>query len=147
MTLVNAKPELKPTKSVDDGPIVFFDGVCGLCNHFVDFVMRYDSAGRIRFAPLQGETAARCADASDIRDLKSLVVVQNDETFRRTAAVVRVLWTLNGVWRVAGTLLWLIPAPLRDLLYNGVARIRYRVFGKRETCRMPTPEERSRVLP
>jgi predicted DCC family thiol-disulfide oxidoreductase YuxK len=57
------------------------------------------------------------------------------------------LWRVGGLWTVAGTALWLIPLPLRDLGYNIIARIRYRLFGKRETCRIPTPAERARFLP
>lgn len=127
--------------------VVFFDGVCGLCNCFVDFVLSRDHRGAIRFAPLQGETAKLRTNAvtSDIN-----TVVWTDahgHDFLRSAAAVRVLWQLGGVWWLIGWLLWLIPLPLRDLSYRIIAANRYRLFGKKETCRMPTPAERMRFLP
>ncbi len=135
--------------------VVFFDGVCGLCNCSVDFILARDRQEKIRFAPLQGETAQRC----QISNLKSQIsnplpptfntIVWLDHTgraFDRSAAAVRVLWQLGGVWSVIGSLLWLIPRPLRDVGYRIVAANRYRLFGKKETCRLPTPNERRRFL-
>lgn len=129
------------------GPLLFFDGVCGLCNSVVDFVLRHDSSGRFRFAPLQGETARQFLSAEEIEQLSTVVVQIGGRQYRKSAAVVRILWCLGGIWKPAGTLLWLIPAPVRDLGYSLVARWRYRLFGRKETCRMPTPEERDRILP
>ena len=130
----------------DSGPIVFFDGVCGLCNSSVDFLMRHDRAGRMRFAPLQGETAARMLPEADRLHLGSMVLVHHAKTYRKSAAVVRALWQLGGCWSVAAGMLWLIPAPLRDLGYSAVAAMRFRLGGRKESCRMPTAEERGRIL-
>lgn len=127
-------------------PIVFFDGVCGLCNSSVDFVLRHDRRGRLRFAPLQGEMAARLLPAADRENLGSLVLWSEGHTFRRSTAVVRILWQLGGFWTIPAACLWLIPAPLRNGGYRLVAALRYRLFGKKETCRLPTPEERGRFL-
>jgi predicted DCC family thiol-disulfide oxidoreductase YuxK len=134
--------------------IVFFDGVCGLCNRFVDFVLSRDRRGSIRFAPLQGETAKKVVSdewqvASDGTSMARTVVWFDDagREFVRSAAVVRVLWSLGGLWWWIGWLLWLIPLPLRDLGYRIVAASRYRLFGKTESCRLPTPAERTRFLP
>jgi predicted DCC family thiol-disulfide oxidoreductase YuxK len=133
--------------SRDDAPIIYFDGVCGLCNRSVDRVMAWDREQVFRFAPLQGETAAARLSPEDTRNLDSLVVQVDGKTYHRSSAVVRILWRLGGVAGLFGTLLWLIPRPLRDLGYRVVATNRYRMFGKKETCRMPTPEERARFLP
>ena len=134
--------------------VVFFDGVCGLCNRFVDFVLSRDRRGAIRFAPLQGETAKRrpnaeCREPNAIDSTFSTVVWSDSRgaEFLRSAAAVRVLWQLGGVWWLIGWLLWLIPLPLRDLGYRVIAANRYRLFGKKETCRMPTAAERARFLP
>lgn len=127
-------------------PVVFFDGVCGMCNHFVDFLLRHDREQVFLFAPLQGEVAKRHLDQADTEDLKSIVLIKNGKVFRHSSAVVQVLCAMPGLWKVAGYCLWLIPAPLRDLGYRMVAKIRYRVFGKKESCRLPTPEERARFL-
>jgi predicted DCC family thiol-disulfide oxidoreductase YuxK len=126
--------------------MVFFDGVCGMCNHLVDFILKRDRQGRILLAPLQGETAQSLLPPGDRGNLSSLLLRKEGCWYRRSAAVVRILWTLGGVWNVLGWLLWVIPLPLRDLGYRMTARLRYRLFGKKETCRLPTPEERGRLL-
>lgn len=133
----------------EDSPtnLLFFDGVCGLCNRTVDFLLPRDRKQRIWFAPLQGETARRELSAEDVTDLNTIVLKTPQALYKRSAAVVRLLWLLGGGWSVCGTLLWLIPWPLRDLGYRLVSLSRYRLFGKRETCRIPTEAERSRFLP
>jgi predicted DCC family thiol-disulfide oxidoreductase YuxK len=136
------QPEQEATQ-----PIVFFDGVCGLCNRFVDFVLPRDRREVFRFAPLQGETARRLIDRADIDSLKSILLCDGRGVHRQSTAVVRILYRLGGVWKVIAVALWLIPRPIRDLGYKLIARSRYRLFGKREACRLPTPDERRRFLP
>ncbi|MCA9079864.1 MAG: DUF393 domain-containing protein [Planctomycetaceae bacterium] len=141
-------PQSPPTATeLTSQPLMLFDGVCGLCNWFVDFIMRRDRRGRFRFAPLQGETARSVLPPEETQDLKTVVVIVDGRAYRYSAAIVRVLWQLGGIWAIAGSLLWLIPQPLRDWGYRVVARNRYRWFGQKDTCRMPTPEERARLLP
>lgn len=127
--------------------ILFFDGVCGLCNKAVDFVLARDQAGTIKFAPLQGDTARQLLTPADLADLNTMVFWVDGQSYRKSAAAVRILWRLHWGWRVTGTILWLIPLPLRNLGYTLVARNRYRFFGKKETCRMPSAAERLRFLP
>lgn len=143
-------------KSEADRPtnVVFFDGVCGLCNRFVDFVLSRDRRGAIRFAPLQGETARQVLSSelpvpsAKTQSFDTIVWLDSSSReFVRSAAAVRVLWRLGGVWSMIGWLLWLIPRPLRDVGYRLVAANRYRLFGKKETCRLPSPAERERFLP
>lgn len=137
-----------PSRSAGQRAIVFFDGICGFCNATVDLLMRCDRHGVLNFASLQGETAARLLPESDRQDLKTLVLVtESGRRYVRSAATVRIAWRLGGLWKVAAVLLWLIPLPLRDLGYRVVSHIRYRLFGTRETCRMPTDTERDRLLP
>jgi predicted DCC family thiol-disulfide oxidoreductase YuxK len=127
--------------------ILFFDGVCGLCNKAVDFVLTRDQSGQIKFAPLQGDTARQLLSPADLQNLDSMVFWVEGRTYRKSSAAVRILWRLGMFWQIMGTLLWLIPLPLRQLGYTLVAKYRYRFFGKKESCRMPTPAERSRFLP
>ncbi len=127
--------------------ILFFDGVCGLCNRAVDFVLAHDTEGHFQFAPLQGETARQLLSPADTSDLNSMVLLVAGRSHRKSAAAVRILWNLSLRWRILGTLLWLIPLPLRNLGYHLIACNRYRIFGRHETCRMPTPAERARFLP
>ena len=127
--------------------ILFFDGVCGLCNKAVDFVLARDPEGHFQFAPLQGETARQLLSPADASDLSSMVLLVYGRTYRQSSAAVRILWQLSLGWQIVGTLLWLIPLPNRNLGYRLVACHRYRFFGRHETCRMPTPAERSKFLP
>ena len=127
--------------------IVFFDGACGLCNWSVDFILKRDVRAEIQFSPLQGETARALLTPADVSDLNTMVLWEGGRTYRKSAAAVRVLWRLGPVWKTIGTALWLIPLPIRNLAYSIVARNRYQLFGKKETCRLPTPEERVRFLP
>jgi predicted DCC family thiol-disulfide oxidoreductase YuxK len=132
--------------SSGNSPIVFFDGVCGLCNHSVNWLLTRDDGRRLRFAPLQGQTAERCVPSGIREELTTLVFLKDGKVFVRTAAVSRILMTIGGTWWLAGLLLWLIPFPVRDLGYRAVSRLRYRLFGKHDACRIPTAEERSLFL-
>jgi predicted DCC family thiol-disulfide oxidoreductase YuxK len=134
------------TAAADSQPILFFDGVCGLCNRFVDFVLKHDRRGRVLFAPLQGAKAAEALPEDIVQSLDTVVLLDGDQCHIRSSAVVRIFWNLGGPWSVPGTILWLIPKPLRDLGYKAVARSRYRLFGQKESCRLPTSDERARFL-
>jgi predicted DCC family thiol-disulfide oxidoreductase YuxK len=134
------------TVAAESKPILFFDGVCGLCNRFVDFVLKHDRHGQIVFAPLQGATAAASLPEDVVQKLDTVVFLDGNRWRIRSSAIVRIFWQLGGVWSILGTLLWLVPKPVRDLGYKIVARSRYRLFGQKETCRLPTPAERARFL-
>lgn len=127
-------------------PILFFDGVCGLCNRFVDFSLDHDPTGRVLFAPLQGTTAASLLPQEDTRNIDTVIFHEEGRLYRRSSAIVRLLSRIGGGWRVLSWLLWVVPKPLRDLGYRLVARYRYRIFGQKDTCRLPTAEEQDRFL-
>lgn len=131
----------------DDGPVVVFDGVCNLCTGTVRFVIPRDDAGRFRFAPLQSEPGERLYEAcgEDADSPETFVVVEDGECRRKSTAAIRIAEGLGGVYRLA-TLARVVPRPLRDAVYDFVARHRYRLFGKRETCMRPTPEIEDRFL-
>lgn len=133
--------------------LLLYDGVCGLCDRVVQFVLARDQGDRFRFAPLQGPTAARVLarhgiDAADL-DTFHLVLDVGWPTERvvsrgRGAAVA--LRRLPGAWRALGTLLGLIPRPLLDVGYRLVARVRYRVWGKADQCVLASPQERAKFF-
>ena len=127
-------------------PIVFFDGVCGLCNRSVDLLLRWDTKAVLRFAPLQGSTARALLPAEQTRDLDSLVLKDAKGIHRRSDAALLALEHLGGGWRMMG-LLRALPRGWRDAVYGWVARHRYRWFGKKESCRLPSANERERFLP
>jgi predicted DCC family thiol-disulfide oxidoreductase YuxK len=127
--------------------VLFFDGYCSLCNGLVDWMMRHDRSGSLKFASLQGKAASAMLPPERVKAEPDTVLYMRDgEIYDRSAAVLMALKDLGGIWALA-SVLFLIPSPLRNLAYRFVARIRYKVFGKRDTCRMPTPEERERLLP
>lgn len=139
-------PEIRYNERMER--ILFFDGVCNLCNASVDFLVRQDPGGLIRYAPLQGKTAAarlRMPAPVSSDELETVVYWENGRSWIRSSAALRVLAALGGPWALVKLLL-LIPAPIRDAAYRIIARNRYRWFGRRETCRLPTPEERARFL-
>jgi predicted DCC family thiol-disulfide oxidoreductase YuxK len=128
-------------------PVVFFDGVCGLCNRFVDFLFAVDTRGIFKVSPLQGELAKKMLGPRAAGpEFRSIILKDSEGLHEGSTAVLRILSQLGGIWRVLGWLR-LIPRPLRDFVYFTIARNRYRWFGKKETCRMPTSKELSRFLP
>jgi predicted DCC family thiol-disulfide oxidoreductase YuxK len=136
----------RPDTSPRSGPIVFFDGVCGLCNRSVDLLLRWDRRHVLRFAPLQGSTAAQLLPPDRIIDLDSFVLIDDAGMHIRSTAVLRALEQVGGPWR-AVVLLRVVPGFVRDAVYSWVARNRYRWYGQRAQCRLPTRQEAARFLP
>ena len=126
---------------------MLFDGVCNLCNGAVNFLIDHDPNARLRFGALQSTAAAPLLERYGIAadDLESFVFIDEGRVHRRSEAALRVAWTLGGAWRLLYPLL-LLPRPIRDAVYDWIAANRYRWFGKRDTCRIPTPELKSRFL-
>lgn len=126
-------------------PVLLFDGVCGLCNRAVDFVMARDRSQQFLFAPLQGEYAAGVVGPEPDGGWQTLVLVADGQQYRRSDAALQIAKRLGWPWRAA-MLFWLVPRPLRDWAYDFVAKRRMAWFGQKETCRLPTPAERARFL-
>lgn len=127
--------------------LVLYDGVCGLCSRAVRFLIARDRDAALRFAPLQGETAARLrAVHPEIPEaLESVVFVDGDRVYLRSKAFLYVSRFLTRPWRWGWYFRWM-PAVLLDLGYRVIARVRYRIWGKKETCDLPAPDERARFL-
>jgi predicted DCC family thiol-disulfide oxidoreductase YuxK len=127
--------------------IVMFDGQCLLCNGWVQFLLRHDTAGRIRFASIQGTAGQQLLAQAGLQidGLQTLLVIDGERSWQHTAAILRVLHALGWPWRLAWVC-WLVPAPLRDALYRLVARNRYRIWGRSDTCMVPSPEVAARFL-
>ncbi len=128
--------------------ILFYDGYCGLCHRTVQFVVREDREGNaFRFAPLQGETFSRLIPRAIRETLPdSLVVMASDrQLYVRSDAFLRILRRLGGGWRALAAMLSVVPRGLRDFAYDFVARVRFRIFGRREDlCPLMPPELRTR---
>jgi predicted DCC family thiol-disulfide oxidoreductase YuxK len=129
--------------------IVLFDGVCNLCNGTVQFIIRRDPQGRFRFASQQSEAGRELLRKHGLLEVggvaQSIVVLEGERVYLESDAALRILYRLGGAWRLAHAL-WIVPRPLRDWIYRLVARNRYRLFGRREQCMIPTPELRQRFL-
>jgi len=134
-------------------PIVFYDGVCGLCNRLVQFLLKHDREGRLRFASLQSDFAAKVLGRHgfDPKDLDTVHVVENydqpdERVLQRSDAILRAGRELGGFWSTSSSISKIVPRPLRDVVYKLVATNRYRMFGKFDTCMLPDPSQRSRFL-
>jgi len=125
--------------------ILFFDGVCSVCNGFIDFLMTADIHHTLRYAPIQGETAKSKLPANLIDDLDTLVLHAGGKQYTRTDAVIRSISAMGGIWKLLMVLL-VVPKFIRDNIYRFFAKNRYKWFAKKETCRMPTLEERNKIL-
>jgi predicted DCC family thiol-disulfide oxidoreductase YuxK len=133
-------------------PILLYDGVCGLCNRLTQFLLKRDRHDRLLFASLQSEFAAAIINrhGKDAHDLDTVYVVQdyeqpNEILLNRSDAILFLAKQLGGVWSLTAVAK-ILPQWLRDRLYNLVARNRYKVFGKHETCMLPEPKHRRKFL-
>lgn len=135
--------------SNDAAATIVFDGVCVLCNGWVRFLLRHDCRQRYRFAAMQGEHGRALLERHglDPDDPVSFLLVEDGRAFTDTDAIARVLRGLRGVWIVPALLVSLTPRRLRDPAYRLLARNRYRVFGRHESCLLPTPQQAARFLP
>ena len=135
------------TKNPPQKPIIFFDGVCGMCNTFVSLVLRADRRQTFLFAPLQGTTARDLLPplSQDAREW-SLIYVDEAGVHDQSDASLEIYRRLGGLWHLLG-LARILPARLRNPVYRIIARNRYRWFGKKDACRIPTAAERARFLP
>ncbi len=125
--------------------IVFFDGVCGFCNKSVDLLLKMDDGRRLKFAPIQGETAKYYLRQDRRENVDTISFYDGERLHYRTTALLKIGRTLGGIFWICYPLI-VVPAPWRDAAYNWFAKRRYRFFGKRDACRLPTPEERERFL-
>ncbi|QKG56019.1 thiol-disulfide oxidoreductase DCC family protein [Hymenobacter sp. BRD128] len=132
---------------------ILFDGVCTLCNGFVQFVIRHDARGYFRFAALQSELGqallaahGQPATAAQVASPDSVILLEGGQLYAHSAAVLRIARQLGGPWRLAAAVGGWLPRRGRDAAYRFVARHRYRWFGRQESCLLPTPALRARFL-
>jgi predicted DCC family thiol-disulfide oxidoreductase YuxK len=135
-----------------DSPVLLYDGLCGFCDGTVQFILRHDRRGTLKFATLQGDFAREViARQPEGGGVDSLVLVGRDvasgeeRVFVRSEGALEVARYLGGTWHVARGVA-IVPRFLRDWAYDAFARIRYRVFGRYDSCPIPTPEQRARFI-
>lgn len=117
--------------------IVIFDGVCGFCNRSIDILMKIDEKRELRYTPLQGEFAKGLAIEPDI---DSIVFYEDGKLYYKSKAILKILRSLGGIWIIVN-ILYIIPRALRDFVYDLIAKYRYKIFGKMQSCRMPNKGE------
>ena len=128
-------------------PIILFDGVCNFCNGAVNFTIKRDKKGIIKFTPLQSETGRMLATQSGIgiNDMSSFIFIENGKAFTRSTAALKVCQHLGGLWPLCYGFI-IVPPFIRNGIYNWVAKNRYKWFGEKQECMIPTPEVRGRFL-
>ncbi|ELY70345.1 thiol-disulfide oxidoreductase DCC family protein [Natrinema versiforme] len=121
-----------------DGPIILFDGVCNLCNGFVQFILPRDTEGKFRFASLQSDVGTELLAEHDLPtdELESIVLIEGEDSYVKSDAVIRIARHLGGPYALLGPFRFL-PRRLRNWAYDFVAARRYRWFGKKDQCAMP----------
>ncbi|MEM7039773.1 MAG: DCC1-like thiol-disulfide oxidoreductase family protein [Bacteroidota bacterium] len=131
----------------ENRPIIIFDGVCELCNSSVDFILRKEKRPDFLFTANQHEMGRRllAEHGLDPDDVSTIYLLENGKLHARSGAVLRIARRLKWPWRWAWGFM-LVPWFLRDAVYRFVAKRRYRWFGKKDTCRVVSPEERERFL-
>jgi predicted DCC family thiol-disulfide oxidoreductase YuxK len=148
------KKETDFLENIEGAPILFFDGVCNLCNGAVDFIIKNDKSASIRFAAIQSESGqvllkkagfyVKKAAFSE-KEMNTLVFLKDGKMFIKSDAALEIAQILGGGWKIL-TFGKFLPRLFRDGIYDFIARNRYRFFGKKETCRLPTSAERGRLI-
>jgi predicted DCC family thiol-disulfide oxidoreductase YuxK len=128
-------------------PIILFDGVCNFCDSAVNFVLKQDKKGIFRFAPLQSEAGQKLLHQYNLstEDFDSFVLIENGKVYKKSSASLKVMNKLPWYWKEA-QILWIVPGFLRNAIYDFIAANRYKWFGKKEQCMVPTAELKSRFL-
>lgn len=134
-------------RALSDKPIVLFDGVCNLCNGSVLFIIKRDSQSRLKFASLQSDYGAEQMKRFNLpsSSLNSVLLIKSGQLFQKSNAALEIARMLDGIW--PGMYAFkIVPLFIRDFIYDWIAKNRYRWFGKKEACMIPTPEMKARFI-
>jgi predicted DCC family thiol-disulfide oxidoreductase YuxK len=130
----------------EQGAVILFDGVCNLCNGFVQFVIKRDNVAYFSFAALQSDYAQQKLDADLVdKNLSSVILMENGIVYTQSTAALRILKQMSGLYPLLYAFI-IVPSFIRDAVYKWVARNRYKWFGKTEYCMVPTPELKARFI-
>jgi len=128
-------------------PIIFFDGVCNLCTGSVKFVIKRDKKDQFRFAALQSEEAERYLSPFNLnlKDLNTIILLEDGKVYKRSTAALRIARHLDAGWPLLYSFI-IIPEVIRDYLYKQIANRRYKLWGKEESCMVPTAELKTKFI-
>jgi predicted DCC family thiol-disulfide oxidoreductase YuxK len=131
----------------NDARIILFDGVCNLCNSSVQFVIKHDKEAKFKFASLQSESGQALLKKFNLPldQFNSFIYVRGDQVIQRSSGALNVLRDLGGFWKLMYGFI-IVPPFIRNFVYDYIAKNRYRFFGKRESCMIPTPDLKRRFL-
>ena len=134
-------------ESLDINNIVLFDGICNFCDSSINRIIRHDKKNRFRFAPLQSETGKKLAKQYfiDTEKTDSIILIENNKAYTKSTAILRISKHLNTLYPLMYGFM-IIPAFIRNFIYDFIARNRYRWFGKKDSCMIPTAEVRSKFI-
>lgn len=140
---LNTQIEIKDMQD----PVIFFDGVCNLCNASINYVIDHDPKGYFKLCAIQSEKGEDFLKNYNLtpKEVKTVILFENNRLYTRSVAALKIAKRLKGPVKLTWIFI-LVPRFLRDPVYNYIARNRYRWFGKREQCRVPTPEIRNRFI-
>ena len=132
---------------MNDRAIILFDGVCNFCNGAINFLIKQDKKGIFYFAPLQSEAGQKLLQQYQLpkESFKSFILIDNGEVYQKSTAVLKIFNRLPWYWKEL-QVLRIVPPLLRNAIYDFIAANRYKWFGKKEQCMVPTPEVKSRFL-
>jgi predicted DCC family thiol-disulfide oxidoreductase YuxK len=128
-------------------PLILFDGICNFCNGAVNFTIKRDKKAVIQFAPLQSEKGRLFLRQYNLptEEMRSFIFIEDGKVYDRSTAALKVCRHLKGLWPACYGLI-IVPRVIRDGVYNWIAKNRYKWFGKKDQCMIPTPEVRARFI-
>ena len=128
-------------------PVILFDGVCNLCNGFVQFCIKNDTTGKLRYASLQSDIGQELLGQFGLKGapISTVVLIEEKRHFTKSTAGLRIMRHFGGLWQLL-YILMIVPKPIRNFVYDYIAKNRYKWFGQQESCWIPTPELQSRFL-
>ncbi len=125
--------------------IILFDGVCNFCNGSVNFIIEHDKKNYFKFTPLQSDVGQEYVKKFALNEIDSVILVEDDKAYAHSTAALKIAKRLGGILSIAYVFI-IIPRPIRDFFYKSFAKNRYRLFGKKDACMIPTPEIRAKFL-
>jgi len=135
------------SNDLKDKGLVLFDGVCNFCNSSINFIIRHDKTDHFRFLTLQSERGQKIIKQYNLdpENLQTVILLENGRIYTRSTAALRIARKLNGGWKLFYGFI-IVPAVMRDFFYNVISKKRYKWWGKKESCMIPTPEVRQKFL-
>jgi predicted DCC family thiol-disulfide oxidoreductase YuxK len=132
---------------MEKNALIFFDGVCNFCNSSVNFIIKRDNKNYFRFSPLQSEFSKNILNKNNISTVnyESIILFENEKIYLKSTAAIKIAKHLRGFWKLTFILI-IIPPFIRDFFYDIISKNRYKWFGKRDMCMVPTTEIKEKFL-